>query len=325
MVGGLREQVGVLWRRAADEPSYTGLAASAAVHVVLLIVLAWLWLGRDPGEAGLAALDSRWEAAEPAETLTELELATDDPTPDDTDGGRAPDVLTPASDAVELPALFPTFAAPAPAEDQSAEQLLAAGLADEVGAAPATVDDGSGGSGDGEGAGDGDGRGFFGAKPNGRRFVYVVDRSGSMNYPHDSEAKTRFRRLKMELLSSIGQMTPDMEFYIIFFNEDPHPMPARELQSATPEAKQHFLEWMSRVRAVGRTDPRIALKIAMRLEPDTIYFLSDGSFQHQITQDLRQIRQRQAVIHTFAFGETAGRETLEWIAANNRGKYHFVP
>jgi hypothetical protein len=320
----LREQLGTAWRRAACEPSYAAVAISSTAHIALLIALAWLWIGADSDAGRQAALDSRWQPAETALPLTEVETAQAEAT-FETDGGRAAVSLPPLSAEPDLPIIVPAIAS-AELADASAEQVLAQGLADNVGVITA-ADDGRGGRGEGNGTGlgDGDGRKFFGAESQGHRFVYVVDRSGSMNHPHDSDAKTRFRRLKFELLSSIGRMTPDQEFYIVFFNEDPHPMPARTLQPATPEAKQHYLEWMSRMRAVGRTDPRRALQLALRLEPDTIYFLSDGSFQHKIARDLRKIRQRRAVIHTFAFGETAGRETLESVAENNGGKYHFVP
>ena len=60
------------------------------------------------------------------------------------------------------------------------------------------------GTGNGRGDGTGDGDGFFGISPAvGQKIVYVVDKSRSMNHPHDSEAKTRFRRLKIELVNSI--------------------------------------------------------------------------------------------------------------------------
>jgi hypothetical protein len=321
VLSAVRHRLSHTLRRAAGDPAHAALGVSAAAHLALFALLACLWLDlRELPSA--AALDSRWTPAEMPLPLVDVEPPAAETVIELTDGGRS------AADSVaiaEQPALFPTLPTTAPSE-ADAELLLAGGLADEVGAVASGDDDGDGGSGTGQGggAGDGDGR-FFGAEGHGRRFVYVVDRSGSMNYPHDSEAKTRFRRLKFELLNSIGRMTPDMEFFIVFFNEDAHPMPAPALQPATRQAKAHYLEWMSKVRAVGRTDPRDALRVALRLKPDTIYFLSDGAFPHQVNVELQQIRQRGIVIHTFAFGDTGGQETLEHVARSNGGKYHFVP
>ncbi|HUG94384.1 MAG TPA: hypothetical protein VML55_26370 [Planctomycetaceae bacterium] len=325
MLSLLRERLGSFLRRSADQPWYAALAASTAVHVILLAVLAWLWIGHERDRASIAAIDSRWQPAESLPSLVELDRTLAEPVVELTGGGRPAAAVLPQAAIAVVPVLFPTSAA-TDSVDRTADRLLADGLSAEVGAAPAGSGDGEGGRGEGQGAGDGDGAGrFFGAEAHGRRLVYVVDRSNSMNHPHPSEARTRFRRLQFELLSSIGRMGPEMEFFIIFFNDEPHPMPARELQAATPQARQYFLDWMARVRALGRTDPRAALELALQLRPDTIYFLSDGAFTPRIELDLRKIRQRGTVIHTFAFGDEGGRETLEWVAESNGGKYHFVP
>jgi hypothetical protein len=177
------------------------------------------------------------------------------------------------------------------------------------------------------GFGDGAGKpgSFFGTQPNGKRFVFVVDRSLSMNHPHPSEARTRFRRVKLELLKSIANMSEDMYFYIIFFSDGPTPMPARSMQRATPEARQHFLNWMSTIPAGGQTEPRGALALALRLRPDVVYFLTDGSFTNKVQRELRQLVQKRSVIHTYAFGDPVGESLMKWIARANGGKYTFIP
>ena len=178
------------------------------------------------------------------------------------------------------------------------------------------------------GFGDGDSAGapgsFFGVEPAARRFVFVVDRSLSMNHPHESEARTRFRRVKMEMLKSIANMSDDMYFYIIFFSDGPTPMPSRSMRRATPDARQRFLKWMAKIPPGGHTDPRGALTHALRLRPDVVYFLTDGSFTHLVQQELRKLVQKRAVIHTYAFGDPAGESLMKWIARANGGKYTFI-
>ena len=215
---------------------------------------------------------------------------------------------------------------PSPARESAVnwlrEEFSANGLADEVGRLASA--DGKR-SADGRGAGDGNGDGFFGARMTGRRFVFVVDCSRSMNHPHKSEAKTRFRRLQLELLNSISAMQPDEKFFIVFFNDRVIPMPASSLQPATRDRQKHFLHWMTRVRADGDTDPRSALRLALKLRPDVIYFLTDGSFERPIQRDLERLHQDRVAIHTFAFGNRAAQPLLKSIAVRNAGEYHFIP
>lgn len=182
------------------------------------------------------------------------------------------------------------------------------------------------GQGEGDGVGNGRGPGFFGAVPKGKRIVFVVDNSRSMNATHDSPAKTRFRRLKEELIKSIVELPRESEFFVIFFADTMLSMPARTMQPATPEAKDFYLRWVAKVDANGSpTDPREAMRVGLALQPDVLYFLTDGEFRKGYSLTLRSIRQTRTAIHTFAFGETLAEETLRDIAQKNGGQYTFVP
>ena len=217
------------------------------------------------------------------------------------------------------------------------------------------------GQGQGIGVGRGDGKSFFGLASEGKSFVYVLDCSLSMNHPHDSEAKTRFRKMKMELANSLKHLKPEQEFFIVFFNHEAVPMPADRLVSAAPENQQHFLSWVDQIPAVGDTDPTGALSIALRLRPDVIYFLTDGCFNGPANEIVGSIQQSRTVINTFSFdlqltekqqaglellrqkksnaamiklGEATYREmrevvtaeqVLQGLAQHNGGKYYVIP
>jgi hypothetical protein len=199
-------------------------------------------------------------------------------------------------------------------------------LAENVG--PGSGGEGSGSGGAGKGGGTGKGRGggeFFGIKAEAQSVVFVVDCSRSMSQPQEGEAQTRFQRLQLELLRAIAAMQDEDEFFIIFFNDRPIPMPATSLQRATKEARQHYLQWMAQARPDGETDPREALLLALRLQPDVVYFLTDGDFKKGIERDLSSLTQRRTTIHTIAFGSRDGEKLLEAVAAANRGDYRFVP
>lgn len=157
------------------------------------------------------------------------------------------------------------------------------------------------GRGRGIGNGVGDGTQFFGLPTDAKSFVYVLDCSLSMNHPHDSDAKTRFNRMKLELIQSVAHLKPEQEFFIVFFNHDAIPMPAERPVAAVPENQRQFLSWMQQVEARGDTDPTAAMQIALRLRPDVIYFLTDGCFSREANDIIRSIAQTHTVIHTFSF------------------------
>lgn len=163
------------------------------------------------------------------------------------------------------------------------------------------------GAGNGTGRGIGDGAGdkqFFGMTAAGKRFVYVIDGSKSMNRPHDSEAQTRFKRVKLELVKSIGSLPEDAQFFILFFNDYAVSMPAPGLESATAAAKQKYLLWMQQVITTGNTEPTAAISLAFKLKPDVIYFLSDGDFNSRVRKELIELPQSTTTVQTFAFEET---------------------
>jgi hypothetical protein len=167
------------------------------------------------------------------------------------------------------------------------------------------------GTGDGTATGGGSGNGFFGNTVDGRRFVFVLDCSRSMNHPHDSDAKTRFKRLKLELVQSIASMSDSQEFHLIFFNDGPIAMPSSRTVPASLAAKQHYLSWMQMLKADGNTDPTGAMQLALRFRPDVIYFLTDGSFTHKTQLELLRLPFGETQLHTFAFEEVLEGRLLD--------------
>jgi hypothetical protein len=186
------------------------------------------------------------------------------------------------------------------------------------------------GAGNGQGSGSGNGNGpgsrsFFGLKVQGRSTVFVVDASRSMNRPHPGPSRTRFNRVKLELLRSISKMSEDEQFFIIFFGDGALPMPADRLVPADEEAKRRYLTWMTNVPAVGQTYPQQALLLALRLQPEAIYFLTDGQFDYAVVPEVTAANQQAVPIHTIGFSDNIGEVLLREIAERNRGTYVFIP
>jgi hypothetical protein len=182
------------------------------------------------------------------------------------------------------------------------------------------------GTGAGEGTGNGGGgRGFFGRGSAGDKVVFVVDSSQSMNHPHPGPGKTRLGRVKIELINSIRDMSPNQKFFIVFFNDGPIPMPADRLVEANDGAKLQYLRWMVTIPGNGHTDPAMALLMALRLNPDTIYFLTDGDFRPTIVKELAATNRGKVKIHTIGFSQDRGEKLLQTIAKQNGGTYTYVP
>lgn len=181
------------------------------------------------------------------------------------------------------------------------------------------------GGGDGEGAGDGKGSGFFGRRITGEKIVYVVDSSQSMNHPHPGIGKTRMGRVKLELVNSVRSLAATQKFYIVFFNERPIAMPSDRLVEASEAAKLQYLRWMIDVKADGKTDPALALLLALRLNPDTIYFLTDGEFRPTIVREVATSNRKGVKIHTVGFTQDRGEKLLQMIAEQNGGTYQYIP
>ncbi|MBT6157446.1 MAG: VWA domain-containing protein [Planctomycetaceae bacterium] len=302
-------------------PWYHALGVSTLAHVSVILLLSGF------ASSGLrqqeASVDTRWTADDADQQLTQTaELLSTSTTPTTLAAGGSR-----AAAASTLPPRRLQVTSPSSNEtsiDGSVDQVLMSGaLADDVGILLTASTGDSTGSGAGEGDGQGDG--FFGIGAQGKRFVYVVDCSLSMNHPHASPSKTRFKRLKLELVKSIAALNESQEFFIIFFNQQVVPMPARSMQRALPETKQRFLKWVTKIRADGDTDPRDAIRLAMKFQPDVIYFLTDGSFEFRTKKELNKLAQQRVSIHTFALGNREGEPILRGLADRNRGIYHYIP
>ena len=174
----------------------------------------------------------------------------------------------------------------------------------------------------GLGVGTGDsGPQFFGLGGTARgakRIVYVVDRSGSMI--------GTFGAVREELKRSVGQLRRSMWFHVILFNSGP-PLqnPPKKLVHASRKEKAALAEFLARVQPQGSTDPIPAMRRAFAVNPDVIYFLTDGLFDPQLLEELRRWNRTKHVrIFTIAYVSQSGAVLLEQIAHEHNGQYRFV-
>ena len=170
---------------------------------------------------------------------------------------------------------------------------------------------------------------LFGLTGEGYKFVYVLDRSASMG----GSGAEGLRILKAELIESLGGLGEVHQFQIVFYNErpvvfNPSGMSGR-LAFATEENKSRAARFIRSIAAEGGTRHDDALKLAIRLHPDVIFFLTDGDDPKLSRSELDQIGRMAGgiTIQAVEFGtgkKPGGKSFLEVLAGENGGKYAYV-
>lgn len=189
------------------------------------------------------------------------------------------------------------------------------------------------GSGSGEGPlKDGEGGGppastmFFGASGSGRRFAYVFDRSDSMN-------GKPLNAVKAELLRSLDLLGPKQSFQVIFYNNRPSYFEATgfAMIPAEDSMKRRAATFVRSIEAFGGTEHFDALRMALKLQPDVIFFLTDANIPQLGSNELREIRSRCAesntTVHAIEFGlkpQVPATTFLKVLASENGGEYRYI-
>ncbi|MEO1498374.1 MAG: hypothetical protein AAFV43_14615 [Planctomycetota bacterium] len=113
----------------------------------------------------------------------------------------------------------------------------------------------------------------FGLEASGGRFVYAFDRSMSMR-------GAPLRAAKRELLGSLDALRDVHRFQILFFN---HAVSAFDLSGgrsrvayATDDNKRRAQTYVAGITPDGNTRRLPALRHALRLRPDAVFFLTDS-------------------------------------------------
>jgi Ca-activated chloride channel family protein len=169
---------------------------------------------------------------------------------------------------------------------------------------------------------------MFGASDKGTRIVYVVDSSGSMM---DYGA---IRASKAELLASLQTLTAEQQFQIVFYSDQPKIFrlrgePRPQLHFATEIHRTLAQQFIAGIQADAGTNHMPALKEALRLGPEVVFFLTDAKEPILTGADLSEIQRLnpgRTHIHCIEFGkgpELNGDNFLKRLARQNGGTYHY--
>lgn len=282
---------------------------SAIVHLVALVLLALLMMTNDKGWSGLNLMAQMADGPDASlggvdsldDSLGSFQVETED-------AAAAAGPITLFDDSSAM--IASTSAVESPLDALNTGGLEGTSIGDGAGASLA------GGSGDGSGGAE-----FFGIGGKGGTFVYVVDLSGSMN------EEGKWERARAELLRSIEHLTENQKYYIIFYNDGWYPMAADTPIESSAKNIDRTRRWVNRLWPGGGTYPLEALLHALKLDPDAVYFLSDGRFDPMVIEMLRMQNPSstgQIPIHTIAFVNQETIGIMKQIAQQSGGKFRFV-
>lgn len=170
---------------------------------------------------------------------------------------------------------------------------------------------------------------FFDAVDSGKRFVFVLDCSGSMAAPQGAP----IRRARKELIASLEGLNHHQQFQIIFYNTETRAMKHRgksaEMLYATDINRTLARQFIQSIDPDGGTAHTPALKRALSFKPDVIFFLTDAKHPQLSSADLNEVRKLnkgKAKIHCIEFGEgfpVKEGNSLDKLARQNRGSYRY--
>jgi hypothetical protein len=305
--------------------SAIAFAVSLVVHLLVTLVLSWIIVGHSgSGFNGIAirgsqlddAMDSEMDSLEISNSAMEQAEEENDPQKMQTPVSL-PQANTRVDSLASVSSVTPSL---------SSTAFTETGLAVMLGGSNEDSEGASGGS--SKGSPKGTGASFFGARAYGHRFVFVIDSSSSMIGP-------RWNALRVELNRALRSLSQDQEFFVISFDFGAHPMfntlpPKGEFLKPTRDNIYRLNQWVGSINHGSSTQPASAIGIALQLEPDAIFLLSDGEIRDATLYDLRIYNHSQddngkikvsIPIHTVLLHSEVGYLTLKAIADENDGVF----
>ena len=170
----------------------------------------------------------------------------------------------------------------------------------------------------------------FGVEGEGSVFLYVFDRSESMK----GYQGRPLAAAKSELIKSLRALDSIHQFQIIFYNDrvsafNPFEPQRARLMFADETNKQLAEDFVRQTSAAGGTRHMEPLRLALRLAPDVVFFLTDAAYPQLSAAELDELRRSNAgtVINTIEFGAgplPGGDNFLKRLARQNDGQHVYV-
>lgn len=171
---------------------------------------------------------------------------------------------------------------------------------------------------------------LFGIQGVGNKFLYVFDRSASM----EGYEGRPLLAAKTELIKSLDHLEATHQFQIIFYNDrqnvfNPYLPQSPRMLFADDKHKDLAQRYVRSVTADGGTRHLEALRMALGLSPDVVFFLTDADEPQLTASELAEIARRRggAVIHAIEFGAGPQRNSdnfLIRLARQSGGTHVYI-
>jgi hypothetical protein len=163
----------------------------------------------------------------------------------------------------------------------------------------------------------------------GDKIIFLIDASGSLveSMPY----------VLQELKRSIQNLPSGKQFNVIFFEGGKAkevPAPQRGWKTSAPNTCRQVADWLDsgHITPRGRTDPRLAIQLALNYQPQVLVILSDnitGAGRHEINRaQLLDFFESAAgpkpVVHTIQFITPDRTGTLQELATRFGGSHKFI-
>ncbi len=167
---------------------------------------------------------------------------------------------------------------------------------------------------------------FGSGKLEGRRFVFVIDRSQSMG----TAGLGVLDRARTELTNAINRLESNHSFQIVAYHDRTVTIERRQLLPATAGNKALVPEFIGNLAAYGSTRHENGLTAALAFRPDVIVFMTDGGLPTLNGGQLETVKLmagRKTQIHCFQFGSGPLQKKVNFMtrmASQNKGTFQYI-
>lgn len=222
----------------------------------------------------------------------------------------ANDFVSQLHEAPPIPQVSPAEAGPTLVQESSPHP--AKGATESSSQGTDAPDSGSGGG------------GLFPLPAKATSIVYVLDRSVSMGMDHKLDFARR------ELIASLRRLPASARFQVIHYNDFAEALNVdgcRDLLPAELPTVDKVVAFLQTLDAAGNTNHFAALRLALDLHPDAIYFLTDADDLKPQEVALLTQRNRHSIVHTLELTRRRSEQSqgpLAQLAHDNNGTYRRV-
>ncbi|MDO4557637.1 MAG: hypothetical protein Q4C47_01565 [Planctomycetia bacterium] len=170
---------------------------------------------------------------------------------------------------------------------------------------------------------------FFGLETTGTSFVFLVDSSASTG----GRGNLTLPLIRAQVDRSLRRLDEVHRFGIVVYGESPRwyrpASAAGPVTFATEENRERASRFLRTVRSGGNTDHLRALREALRVRPDVLFWMTDGEDPKLSREELDELRELAAGtrIYTLEFGVGDAPESpgfLKIAAEENGGTHRWI-